>query len=96
MQKIEKALHVAVAHMMFSTFGDSSDKAEHMQAIHEAHDEIKVIKELLKSIEFIGRYNYNYCYGDSCPDCGGYEQDGHKPDCQLAKLISNKGVSVGE
>ena len=27
---------------------------------------------------------FRHCY---CPECGGLEQDGHKPDCTLAELI---------
>jgi hypothetical protein len=84
MQKIEKALDIAVASMMFSTFGN---KEEGMQAIHAAHDELQALKDLLKSIEWINHDDSEYGSWLACPSCEQCQDEVHSPDCKLAKFI---------
>lgn len=56
---------------------------------HTRDLEAMLKKHEWSSVEWDGNY-YDHEDKDACPECRGWKEKGHSPDCAIAKLI--KGV----
>jgi hypothetical protein len=59
----------------------------HEPIIQKARAELAEIKEQLNTME----WQIDCSYGTyECPCCGAHKEDGHEPNCWLAKVIETK------
>lgn len=60
---------------------------EQAAEIEELKAEIAALREIVEACEWHQQSN-NHAL--SCPSCGNYEGDGHKPDCPILKVQRRK------